>query len=96
MKSPLSKTLRHLCFLLQTPGITTLRRNILDLQLQKFQFRAVLSNVLGNVGNIAKLLGSCTTKQEGIKETETEKGKGKMRRNIKKEENKNSKKEEER
>lgn len=52
--------------------------------------------MLGNVGNIAKLLGSCTTKQEGIKETETEKGKGKMRRKIKKEENKNSKKEEER
>ena len=86
--------MRHLCFLLQTPGITTLRRNALDLQLQKFQFKAVLANVLGNVGNIVKLLGSNTKKQGGIKGTERKKGKGEMRRNKKKEENKKNRKEE--
>lgn len=59
----------------------------------KVSVQGCFINVLGNVENIAKLLRSCTTKR-GIKGTEREKGKEKMRSNIKKEENKNSKKEE--
>lgn len=60
----------------------------------KVSVQGCFINVLGNVENIAKLLRSCASKQGGIKGTEREKGKGKMRSNIKKEENKNSKKEE--